>query len=104
MPKILAIIFTLVIAAWFSLPSSANAAPLSTLAEVGEDIVGPSRVKGYRRHHRHVRGDYFRGQPWGPGFYSGWAPFFGPAGYYGAWRPYRHYSFAYADPYGPYRW
>ena len=102
MPKNLAIISVLTITVWLSLPSSADAAPLRMGADVGEDIVGPG-VKTYRPYHRHVRGDYFRGRPWGPGIHYSCAAFGGPAGYYSQWNPY-YCNYTYAGYWGPYGW
>jgi hypothetical protein len=87
MPKILAIIAVLALT-WFSLPTPVKAAPLAVGADVGEDIVAPGGGRAYRSQYRSGRGDYFRGQPWGPGIHYSCAAFGGAAGYYWRWNPY----------------
>jgi len=109
MLKILATFSVLTIATAFSL-SPVNPGQSKNGAETDRSATMATDFSAHRRRHRSWRGPvlYFRGQPWGPGYYSGWAPFGGPAGFYSAWRPHRHYSFgpearyAYWGPFGPF--
>jgi hypothetical protein len=108
MLKIVAIVSILTIASFIS-PSPVNAAQSKGGAKADQSAMAPTDISAHRRRHITWRGPvlYFRGQPWGPGYWSGWAPFGGPAGFYSSWRPYHHYSYgpdtryAYGGPFGP---
>jgi hypothetical protein len=108
MLKIVAIVSILMIASFVS-PSPVSAAQSKSGAKTDQSATAPTDTSARRRRHSNWRGPvlYFRGQPWGPGYYSGWAPFGGPAGFYSSWHPYHHYRFgpdtryAYWGPLGP---
>jgi hypothetical protein len=111
MLKIVAIVSILTIAGFIS-PAPAEAAQLKDGAKSDRSTTAPTDISAHRRRHSRWHGPvlYFRGQPWGPGYYSGWAPFGGPAGFYSSWIPYRHYNYgpdtryAYGGPFGPWWW
>jgi hypothetical protein len=92
MPKILVTLAVLAAAAFFSLPSSANAAQSKRGAETDRSATMPTDISAHRRR-------YYRG--YGPYSYDGFTPGWGYA------RPYHYYSYygpAYAFSYTyPYR-
>jgi len=109
MPKILATLAVLTIAAFFSLPSPANAAQSRGGAETDQSATMATDISAHRRRYRYWRGYPYHG--WGPS--SGprvsyyWGPpvsygYGGPAGFYSSWNPYPYYSYAHAGSYRPY--